>query len=120
MKNILSYLLLITLFCGCAQNPDTEKYQKIRDNIVNVRDKVREIEIEDVLIGRTSLPYIADKYLIITDYESPDQQIHLFDKNDFHYLTSTAYKGQGPGEITIVGHVEYDLSLIHISEPTRP
>ena len=57
MKNILSYLLLITLFCGCTQKTDTEKYQKSRNNIVNVRDKVREIEIEDVLIGRTSLPY---------------------------------------------------------------
>lgn len=118
MKNILSYLLLITLFCGCTQKTDTEKYQKSRNNIVNVRDKVREIEIEDVLIGRTSLPYIADKYLIITDYESPDQQIHLFDKNDFHYLASTAYKGQGPGEITIVGHVEYDKahSRIYVTD----
>lgn len=108
MKNILEYLLLIALCCGCAQSATTEKYQKSRNNIVNIHDKIKEIEIEDVLIGKISLPYIIDKYLIISDYESPDQLIHIFDKNTFRYLTSTAYKGQGPGEIAMIGHIEYD------------
>lgn len=108
MKNILKYLLLLALCCACTQNVTTEKYQKSRNNIVNVHDKIKEIEIEDVLIGKISLPYIIDKYLIISDYESPDQLIHIFDKNTFRYLTSTAYKGQGPGEITMIGHIEYD------------
>lgn len=101
-------LLLIAISYSCTQITDTEKYQKSRDKIVPVKDKIKEIKIEEVLIGRMSQPYLIDKYLIIIDHASPDQLIHLFDKNDFHYLASTAYKGQGPGEIATIGHIEYD------------
>ena len=102
--------LLIIISYGCTQGSDTEKYQKSRDNIVNVHDKIKEIEIETVLIGRNSQSYLIDQYLIICDYTSPDQQIHLFNKNNFRYLASTAYKGQGPGEISNIGHVGIDES----------
>lgn len=108
MRNMLKYLFFIAICWSCTQSSDTEKYQKTRDNIINIRDRIKEIEIEDVLIGRISWPHIIDKYLIISDYESPDQQIHLFDKSNFRYLTSTAYKGQGPGEIANIGHIAYD------------
>lgn len=68
--------------------------------------------MEEVLIGRNSQSYIMNKYLIICDYTSIDQQIHLFDKNSFRYLASTAYKGQGPGEISHIGYIGLD-------EPSR-
>ena len=64
--------LLIIISYGCTQGSDTEKYQKSRDNIVNVHDKIKEIEIETVLIGRNSQSYLIDQYLIICDYTSPD------------------------------------------------
>ena len=101
-------LLLIVLCLSCTSNTDTEIYQNRRDNVISVKDKVKEIMIEDVLIGRVTRPYLIDKYLIIVDHSSYDRFIHLFDKNDFHYITSTAYKGQGPGEITMPGHVGID------------
>lgn len=104
----VSLLLLIVLCLSCTSNTDTEIYQNRRDNVISVKDKVKEIMIEDVLIGRVTRPYLIDKYLIIVDHSSYDRFIHLFDKNDFHYITSTAYKGQGPGEITIPGHVGID------------
>ena len=47
-------------------------------------------------------------YLIIGDYKSSDKLIHIFDKNDFSYLASTAYVGQGPNEITVMGHIGID------------
>ena len=34
--------------------------------------------------------------------------IHIFDKNDFSYLASTAYVGQRPNEITVMGHIGID------------
>jgi hypothetical protein len=49
-----------------------------------------------------------DDYLIISDYKSPDEIIHLFDKNTFRYLASTAPRGQGPGEIVELGHIAID------------
>lgn len=106
--NKLLPLLLISICWSCTQTPDTEKHQSKRDNVINVRDKIKEIVIEDVLIGRIAQLYLIDNYLIIGDFESPDKLIHLFDKNNFSYLTSTTYQGQGPGEITIMGHIGID------------
>jgi hypothetical protein len=51
---------------------------------------------------------LANEFLVIGDYRSTEKQIHLFDKNDFKYIVSIADKGQGPGEITNMGHIESD------------
>jgi hypothetical protein len=64
-----------------------------------VHDKVKEIVIEDVLLSNPVRLYTMNDYLIIVDYKSPDEIIHLFNKHTFAYVTSTAYRGQGPGEI---------------------
>ncbi|KAA6332550.1 hypothetical protein EZS27_018950 [termite gut metagenome] len=106
--NKLLYLLLIAACYSCSSNSDTEKYQNKRDNVINVREKVKEIEMEEVLIGQTARLCLMNDYLIIGDYKSLDKLIHLFDKKEFRYLTSTAYRGQGPGEITNMGHIAAD------------
>ena len=36
---------------------------------------------------------------------SPDQLIHIFDKNTFSYITSIGERGVGPGEITNMGKI---------------
>ena len=66
----VSLLLLIVLCLSCTSNTDTEIYQNRRDNVISVKDKVKEIMIEDVLIGRVTRPYLIDKYLIIVDHSS--------------------------------------------------
>ena len=100
------YLLVIVLCGSCMRNTKTVKIQKKRDNIIYVREKVKEIEIEDVIISRRSQVYLIDNYLIINDQYFPfDKCIHLFDKNDFSYVTSTGDRGPGPNELTIVGEI---------------
>lgn len=70
---------------------------------------VKEIPTEnDVLIGGNAQPYILSDKLIIKDSRSTDQLIRIFDKNTFKYLASTAYKRQGPDEITLIGHIGID------------
>ena len=103
--NKLLYLLLIAVCWSCSQDSETEKHQSKRDQVVDVRDKMKEFSTQDVLIGRISRTYLIDNYLIVTDYNSPDKLIHLFDKNTFEHLASSTYQGQGPDEITIIGHV---------------
>jgi hypothetical protein len=49
-----------------------------------------------------------DDYLIIQDMHGLDELIHLFDKNKFKYVTSIAYRGQGPNEITNMGLIAVD------------
>jgi hypothetical protein len=109
MNKLLFSVLLVAICCSCTHS-ETEKYQNKRNNVVNVHEKVKEIKIneDDVLIGQTARVYLMDDYLIIGDYRSEDKQIHLFDKENFRYLTSVAYRGQGPGEIASMGHIEPD------------
>lgn len=107
MKNIL-WLLLFVLTGACMNNSETEKYQNKRDNIVGVHSLIKEIRIEDVLIGSIVRPFLLEDYLIIGDYNSSDKLIHIFDRNSFKYLGSTGYIGQGPDEITVMGHIGID------------
>ena len=104
-----SIVLLFIVFClGCTNNAGTEVHQSNRDEIIDVHKKVKEIEINDVLIGSQSRLYLIDDYLIISDHKSFDKLIHIFNKNNFKYLTSTAYKGEGPNEIAVMGHIGID------------
>ena len=107
IKNKLVYFLALALCLSCTS--ETEKHQNSRNNIVNVKDKIKEIEIKEVLINGYARVYIMNNYFIIVDSKSFDNQIHIFDKNDnFKYLAGTAPRGQGPDEITVIGHVEPD------------
>jgi len=61
--------------------------------------------MEDMPISNWGNPYLLGDYMIITDYKSYDELIHIFDKNSFKYITSTTFRGQGPGEIANMGSV---------------
>jgi hypothetical protein len=106
MNKLLSWLL-IAICWSCSRDTQTEKYQNERNNVVNVREKVKEIKIDedDVVIGGSVRLYTLDNYLIISDHKPMDKLIHLFDKNRFTYITSIADRGQGPDEITNMGHI---------------
>lgn len=107
--------LLVILFCGaCTSKEENEKWQNQRSNIVNVKDDVTEIDMEDVLIGAVAQPYICGKYLAVIDYRSVDKLLHVFDKRTFKYILSLGDLGQGPTEISIIGSIgwnekEHDL-----------
>ncbi|MDR0538750.1 MAG: 6-bladed beta-propeller [Tannerellaceae bacterium] len=107
-KKIFSSLIIVLFFSSCRYNNTTEKHHNERNNIVNIHDKIKEITIENPLISSSSRVYIIDKYLIIEDLHILDTQIHLFDKNTFEYIISTAARGQGPCEITRIGHIGID------------
>ena len=52
VMNKLLYLLLIAVCWSCSQDSETEKHQSKRDQVVDVRDKMKEFSTQDVLIGR--------------------------------------------------------------------
>ncbi|WP_455630588.1 6-bladed beta-propeller [Parabacteroides sp.] len=64
--------------------------------------------IEDILINNASWLQIIDDYLFIEDHKSADELIRIFNKDNFKYITSTALKGQGPGEIANIGYIVGD------------
>jgi hypothetical protein len=102
------YFLFIPLCWGCIQVSDTEKYQGKRDNVINIREKMKEMKFDNVLIGPIAPLYVIGDYLFIIDAETHDRFIHIFNKNTLDYVTSTAYRGQGPDEITRIGHIAFN------------
>lgn len=100
------FTLLVIIFLSCSKSTDMEKHQSKRKNITKVKNNIIEIINDDVLIGSASRLYLTEDYLIIKDIKSPDMLIHLFNRNNYQYLTSAIPRGQGPGEITLSGHIE--------------
>ena len=107
MKN-LSVIILGFIIFSCTRNSSTEKYQTDRNSVENVHDCIKEFETDSILIGNNARIYIMDNYLLIADHRGYDKQIHVFDKNSFRHLASTAPLGQGPTEITVLGAIAAD------------
>lgn len=103
--HILAILYFGAVLFSCSKSTDTEKYQSKRHNTIDVKEKVQEIEIEDVMIGSIARLFLTDNYLIIKDPQSHDMLIHLFERKNYKYVTSAIPSGQGPGEVTIMGHI---------------
>jgi hypothetical protein len=103
MSKFLFPVLLILICSSCAPNSGTEKYQWKRDDIVKVQEQIKEIVIEDVLIGRINHLYMMNDYLVISSPLSC--VIDLFNKKDFQYITSFGSIGQGPGDIARMGEI---------------
>lgn len=99
---------MFLLCSACSSKGKNEKWHKQRSNIVNVKDDVKEIDMEDVLIGAVAKPYICGKYLVIVDCKSVDKLIHVFDKQTFKYILSLGDMGQGPKEITVIGSIAWN------------
>ncbi len=108
MKKIFLIIVLGFLISSCTRNSSTEKYQTDRNNVENVHDCIKEFETDSIMIGNSARIYIMDNYLLIADHRGYDKQIHVFDKNSFRHLASTAPLGQGPTEITVLGAVAID------------
>ncbi|MDR2916481.1 MAG: 6-bladed beta-propeller [Tannerella sp.] len=107
MKTTIIYLLILVICCcpGCKNSSDTERYQNKRNNILFVKEYIKEIEIEDVLIGQFARLYTINNYLLISDGRSIDKLIHIFNKNNYNYVTSIIDRGQGANEIASIGFI---------------
>lgn len=107
MKVIL-YLLLIVGCGACASEEKTEKWQKRRADVIDVRKDVKEIDTEDVLIGAVASPYICGEYLVIVDHMAIDKSVHVFNRQTFKHVLSLGDKGLGPLEIAVCGSIGWN------------
>lgn len=105
--NKIAILLFILISWSCKHN-SREIYQNVRNNTVDIHNKVVKIEMDSIFFNDYNFVYLLNNYLIICDSKSYNDQIYLFDKNNFTFITSTAPMGQGPGEITNMGHIATD------------
>ena len=72
----VSLLLLIVLCLSCTSNTDTERHQKNRNNIVNIQERIKEINTEENPITAWGIPHILGDYLLVSDYKSPDKLVY--------------------------------------------
>lgn len=105
--SVIAIFSLLLLFSCTRDNEGVEKHYDSRDNIVTVKEKIIEMDMdEDVLIGSFASLSMINDVLIIQDPKSFDLLVHLFDcKNSYKYISSAIPKGQGPGEITLIGSI---------------
>jgi len=110
MKNLNIFICVLVLFmAGCKTNSKerTEKFQKQRDKVIYVGDKIKDIKT-DVIFGDCDLT-IIDDILIVNEIRPSSKKImHLFNKNTFEYITSAGFIGRGPGEISRYGTIAKD------------
>ena len=104
MKYISIFLTIAFIIIGCQNESSTEKYQSKRNEILDVKDRVCKIDMHDVYIGPISRLYLIDSLLLITDPQTPEFLLHIFNKNDFSHIACRIHKGRGPGEIVNIGH----------------
>ncbi len=107
MKRIF-YFLFVLVFVSCNRNTETEKFQSDRSNVVDVSKKLKELYTDEVLIGAYPKLHLGCGYLIVKDYKSYEKLMHFFSLENFEYVLSVGDIGQGPKEITNIGHLEVD------------
>lgn len=107
MKNILFFILIVAI-CGCSHRSGNDKYINHSDNIMDVKGLVREIVIDTPLIGGLARPYVLGDYFLLTDPQSTENQIFIFDKKNFSYIAGVGHRGEGPDEITNLGELMPD------------
>ncbi len=107
MKKVVLYIMTLCCF-ACSNQSTTEKYQRSRDNVVDVKDKIVELTMDDQIFSNTTQFYLMDDYLIVRDRESYDKIIHLFDLKTFKHLGATGTYGPGPYELINTGAFAVD------------
>lgn len=110
MKRLLikyGIINLFLLFCfGCdSDKSGLRKHYNSSDNLKQIRDKIVEVKLDGPDISNFGNPYILNEYLIISDHQSLDSLIHIYDKHTFRYLKSCGVRGMGPQEITNMGNI---------------
>ncbi len=103
MKKAIYILTTVILLYSCSS--ETEKHQNNRTNIIECKDKIKEINTEPLILGGVCRTYMMNEYLMILDVEPLEYHLHLFDKTNFKYVCSFGLHGQGPKEITNPGDV---------------
>ena len=104
--NTILCLLVLGLVSSCKQyDSGHRKYYDVRDNVIEVKQNIHNIPINNVDISNFGTPYILNQYLLISDYKSFEKLIYIFDKNSFKFITSVGDNGQGPGEIANMGAI---------------
>lgn len=83
--------------------------QKSRDNVVKVKDNIKFLEPDSVLISDFSYIKVLGDYVVIPDLNSSEKLVHIFEKNTLSYVASTGDLGQGPGEIASIAAIAYDM-----------
>lgn len=99
------FMLLIILLPGCHTSSKQDKYQGKRNNNINIKDLIEEIDFEPVYLSNFTKMYPLGNYLIMSDYKSLDNKVYIFDNKGYNLISETAPHGQGPNEISNLGNI---------------
>lgn len=107
MGNKIFCIVFFILGIISCNNHKNEKYLGDCNNIIYTKDSIRNINT-NIIFGRSDL-YVIDSFLVVSERTpSGEKGVHLFNKNNFHYVTSTVILGKGPNEVTEHGTISFN------------
>lgn len=114
-----SSLLIFYIFIfGCSNNEYIIKENNIYFSSFLVNENITGNPIElskELFVARKF--WSTDSLLFIKDSKTDDKLIHVFNLNNFKFITSIITKGRGPGELTSVGNAYIDKNLLYVNDP---
>lgn len=97
--------IMLGVAMGCSHPSAFDKYQSHSGNALDVKGLIKGIVIDTPLVSGGARLCVLDEYLILSDHHAEDNQVLIFDKKDFSYITGTGHPGEGPDEITNIGEL---------------
>lgn len=105
----LGTLFACIIFMSGCQNNDVEKHQS-RNNIEKkISNRITQIKVDSISDCGSYVPQIVGKYLVVISHQTDNKFVHIFNKNNFEYITSCMRKGHGKDE-----YVKIDSEVIPI------
>lgn len=95
----LTLFIMNIIIIGCSTSISEKSQTRESEIIGNVWNKVVEIPTNDSLEIASFIPQIVGQYLVTIDHKTRDKFLHIFNKNNFEYITSILPKGHGHNEV---------------------
>ncbi len=98
----------LSALVSCGGESHTEKYQTTRDNIIDVSEELVEVDLgKDMLLGQGCVTIVGD-YLLVSDYTSKKELLHILDRTSFDHIWSGLRRGRGRGEVQWLTKISAD------------
>lgn len=94
MKNIVTIILFVFLIVACSkkENKHFSRFPKLY--------QLKGKKVETKIPFKFGTFYLYDSLIIVSNTFDTKKFIHIYDRSDYKYLSSSATIGRGPGEIS--------------------
>lgn len=101
-------LFISSILLSCNVNNGIDTFQSTRNKVTDVKKYVHEIDLGDIYVNTFAIPAVIGDYFVVRDMKAYDKPINVFDRNSYNHITSFGTIGEGPNEISVLGHLGWN------------